>query len=101
MLYIRGKRLTALLLALVLILGAAACGAGGNEEDASPLSGTVYVPEFIDVDVGMEHIQGGCSDGKNLYLAGRTARRTTTDTTPSTGCPWRAGRRWSWRTTPP
>ena len=60
MLYIRGKRLTALLLALVLILGAAACGAGGNEEDASPLSGTVYVPEFIDVDVGMEHIQGGC-----------------------------------------
>ena len=70
MLYIRGKRLTALLLALVLILGAAACGAGGNEEDASPLSGTVYVPEFIDVDVGMEHIQGGCSDGKNLYLAG-------------------------------
>ena len=68
--YIRGKKLTALLLALVLVLGTAACGTGGDEEDASPLSGTVYVPEFIDVDVGMERIQGGCSDGKNLYLMG-------------------------------
>ena len=67
--YIRGKRLTALLLALVLALGIAACGSGG-EEDASPLSGTVYVPEFIDVNVGIDNLQGGCSDGKNIYLMG-------------------------------
>lgn len=68
--YIRGRKLTALLLALVLTLALAACGSGEKEADASQLSGTVYIPEFMDVDVGMEQIQGGCSDGTNVYLMG-------------------------------
>ena len=46
---IRGKKLTALLLALVLALGLAACGGGDSKDgDAQELSGMVYVPSFID-----------------------------------------------------
>ena len=82
---IKGNKLTALLLALVLVLGAVACG-GGKEEDgeAQQLSGTVYVPTFIDLDMDMDYIDSGCSDGKNIYLVGSISTETE-ETDPATG----------------
>ena len=70
-----GKKLTALLLAACMLLGLAACGSG-DDGDGQQLSGTVYVPEFMDFDLDLEYIQGGCSDGKNVYLIGETAQWT-------------------------
>lgn len=46
------NRLTALLLALCIVLGLAACGSGKDSGEADQLSGIVYVPEFI--DLGLE-----------------------------------------------
>ena len=66
-----GKKLTALLLALCMALGLAACGGGGEDkkqDGASPLSGTVYVPEFMDLDLDADDITAGCCDGTNIYV---------------------------------
>ena len=67
-----GKKMIVLLLALSMLLSLAACGKdGGNDEsnDSQQLSGTVYVPQYIDLDLGKNmNIQGGCTDGKNVYL---------------------------------
>ncbi len=81
-----GKKLTAALLALVLSLGLAACGGkdGDSKGDDQLLSGKVYVPEFIDFDVGLTYIDSGCSDGKNVYVAG-TISTETEQTDPATG----------------
>ncbi len=70
-----GKKLTALLLAACMLLGLAACG-GGDGGDDQQLSGTVYVPEFMDFNLDLEYVQGGCSDGKNVYMIGETAQWT-------------------------
>lgn len=65
----KGTRLTALLLALVMVLGLAACG-GGEEDDTQQLSGTVYVPEFMDLKLDTDYVNSGCCDGENVYLLG-------------------------------
>ena len=67
------KRLAALVLSLCLVLGLAACGSkeDGGKDGETQLSGTVYVPEFIDMDLGLgknSYINSGCSDGKNVYI---------------------------------
>lgn len=67
----KGKiRLTALLLALCMLLGLTACGK--KEDDAQQLSGTVYVPQFIDLDLSAVakdyNLDSGCTDGTNVYL---------------------------------
>lgn len=66
---VHGKKLTALLLAACMLLGLAACGSE-NGDSADQLSGTVYVPEFVDMDLDLEYVNSGCSDGSNAYLVG-------------------------------
>lgn len=64
-----GKRIVALLLALSMTLGLAACGKDKESDDTKQLSSTVYVPEYIDLDMGKNtNVYGGCTDGKNVYL---------------------------------
>ena len=84
------NRLTAALLALCVLLGLTACGGGGGSSNgsASPLSGKVYVPKFMELNVGsdteLNYVSGGCCDGKNVYLlASLNEKEITTD--PETG----------------
>ena len=71
-----GKRLTALLLALCVTLGLAACGSGGDDTggNTETISGTVYVPKFVDLDLEADYIQGGCCDGTNVYIIAETSK---------------------------
>ena len=82
-----GKQLTAALLALCITLGLAACGGGGDGESgggANALSGKVYVPQFMELNMDVDYISGGCCDGKNIYiLANLNEKETVTD--PDTG----------------
>lgn len=62
------KRVLTTLLAACMLLSLAACGKD-KDEDAEQLSGTVFVPEFIDLDLGKNsNVQGGCTDGTYVYL---------------------------------
>ena len=64
-----GKKLTALLLVLCMALGLAACGGdSGGGSNPQQLSGTVYVPEFIDCDLEVDYVNSACSDGQYIYL---------------------------------
>lgn len=63
-----GKRVLTALLAACMLFSLAACGKD-KEEDAEQLSGTVFVPEFIDLDLGKNSdMRGGCTDGTYIYL---------------------------------
>ena len=62
------KRVLTSLLAGCMLLSLAACGKD-KDEDAEQLSGTVFVPEFIDLDLGKNSdMRGGCTDGTYIYL---------------------------------
>ena len=65
---VRGKKLTALLLALCMVMGLAACGSGGGNTEQ--LSGTIYVPKFIDFNLKVDYINSGYCDGQNVYVLG-------------------------------
>lgn len=81
------KRAAALLMAACMLLGLAACGKSNNGNkgnnsgsgDASQLSGTVYVPEFIKLNLEAEYINSGCSDGQYLYLVAEVANKVLVD----------------------
>lgn len=66
------KRVLTLLLALCMLLSLAACGSKNAEDDTRQLSATVYVPEFLSLDLGIlgknYNLSGGCTDGTNVYL---------------------------------
>lgn len=64
-----GKKKSALLLAVCLLLGLLA-GCGKNSDNAQQLSASVYVPKYLDLDFDADYISGGCSDGEYLYLIG-------------------------------
>ena len=65
-----GKKLTALLLALCMTLGLVACG--GDNDSTSQLSGTIYVPEFVDLNLKADYINSGYCDGQYVYILGET-----------------------------
>lgn len=82
-----GKRLTAWLLALCMVLGLAACGGNDNSGDAEPgqISGTVYVPTFVDLDsTNFDYINAGCCDGQNVYVVASVSEEEEV-TDPETG----------------
>ena len=66
------KRVLTLLLALCMLLSLAACGGKDKGGDAQQLSATVYVPEFLSLDLDIlgknYNLSGGCTDGTNVYL---------------------------------
>ena len=77
------KRGAALLLALTLTLGLAACGKD-KDNGTEQLTGKVYVPEFLDFNLDVEYISGGCATGDAVYLMGsKSQEREETD--PATG----------------
>ena len=81
-----GRRLTALLLAVCMALGLAACGSGGKEGGGDQLlSGRVYVPQFIDMNIeGLDDISGGCVGEESVYLIANKGEETE-ETDPDTG----------------
>lgn len=78
-----GKKVTALLLALCMVLGLAACGNGGD--DTSQLSGTIYMPEYIDFNLDAEDINSGYCDGQNVYVIAEIRTETEPYVDPDTG----------------
>lgn len=74
------KKMIALLLAVCTFLGLTACDGKAAEEQ---LSGTVYVPEFMEFDLsewGIEYINTGCCDGTYVYIladVGKESRKLT------------------------
>ena len=78
-----GKKVTALLLALCMGLGLAACGNGGD--DTSQLSGTIYMPEYIDFNLDAEYINSGYCDGQNVYVIAEIRTETEPYVDPDTG----------------
>lgn len=79
------SKLTALLLALCLLLSLAACG---DKNKGNQLSGTVYVPEFMDVQMdNIDYIGNGCASGDYVFFSAdvRGEQKTETWTDPETG----------------
>ena len=80
------RRAAALILALTMLLGLAACGKDGKQGgDDQLLSSTVYVPQFLDMNIeGIEDISGGCVGEDWVYLIANKSEETT-ETDPVTG----------------
>ena len=79
-----GTRKTALLLAMCLLLGLLA---GCGKKDTQQLSANVYVPTYLDLDLSLDYVRGGCIDGENMYIIGQIGHDTT-ETDPVTGEPY-------------
>ncbi len=80
------RRAAALILALAMLLGLAACGKDGKQGGEDQLlSSTVYVPQFLDMNIeGIEDISGGCVGEDWVYLIANKSEETT-ETDPVTG----------------
>ena len=80
----RLKKGTALLLALVLALALAACGSRDDDNRTEQLTGTVYVPEFLDFKLDVDYIQTGCASNDAVYILGSKGQERE-ETDPETG----------------
>lgn len=83
----RWRGLTGVLLSVCMILGLAACGSSALQDE---LSGTVYVPEFMDFDLaeyGIDYINNGCCDGTYVYILADVSEEVT-QTDPDSGITW-------------
>ena len=59
-------RLTALLLAMLMVLGLTGCDGGGkNEDNKEQLSSKIYLPTYVDIDMDLRDVTDGCTDGEN------------------------------------
>ncbi len=79
-----GKRLIALLLFVCTLFGLSACNVRENTEQRDD---TVYIPEFIEFDLGelgIEYINTGCCDGTYVYILAEI-REEVEETDPMTG----------------
>lgn len=79
----RWRRLAALFLAACIPLGLSACG----KQTDDTLSGTVYIPEFLEFDLDgwdLQYVSNGCCDGTNVYILGEVGRENEV-TDPDTG----------------
>ena len=56
----------------------------GKKNNAQQLSATVYVPQYLDLNLDLEYVRGGCCDGENLYVIGQIGHDAT-ETDPDTG----------------
>ena len=73
------RRAAALGLALILLLGLAACGKDGKQGGEDQLlSSMVYVPQFLEMNLeGLDDIAGGCVGGDWVYLIANKGEETT------------------------
>lgn len=77
------RRLAALFLAACIPLGLSACG----RQTDDTLSGTVYIPEFLEFELDgwdLQYVSSGCCDGTNVYILGEVGRENEI-TDPDTG----------------
>lgn len=78
------KRWMAAVLTVLLLAALTACGASRQEDG---LTGTVYLPEFLEFDLGelgIEYINSGCCDGEYFYILAEASREVEM-TDPYTG----------------
>lgn len=74
-------RILACLLSACLLSALAACGSSPEEaEGAQMLSGTVYVPDFLDCALPLLDVSASCTDGDAFYLAGQVETDEADDT---------------------
>ena len=53
-------RLTALLLAMLMVLGLTGCDGGGkNEDNKEQLSSKIYLPTYVDIDMDLRDVTDG------------------------------------------
>lgn len=78
------KKITALLLSILIMPVLSACATADQDD---PLTGSVYLPEFVEFDLsalGIENINNGCCDGNSVYLLAE-AMCEVEETDPVTG----------------
>ena len=68
----------ALLLAAALLLNLSACG-GEKAHEPAEESGTVFVPEFVELPSGTDRIVGACLSGDTVYYVSAAPETVRTE----------------------
>ena len=72
----RKRRAVSVVLALSMLLALLAGCGNKDKNNAQQLSATVYVPQYVDLGVDLDDVNGTCIAGDTLYLVGETEERT-------------------------